>query len=134
MGWESRGPRLREIGVVACYPTHKQSTAGIPNAVRFHNQVRDTVLSATGFRDITSEKNGYQRLHGPIVSGGSKLMLLASGKLEELIVRRKSLFEEFEKNPQRLHLSLEIKIIDDQIAECNEQIRLEKNMRTRFTK
>ena len=61
-------------------------------------------------------------------------MLLASGKLEELIARRKSLFEEFEKNPQRLHLSLEIKIIDDQIAECNEQIRLEKNTRTRFTK
>jgi hypothetical protein len=61
-------------------------------------------------------------------------MLLASGKLEELIIRRKSLFEEFENNPQRLHLSLEIKFIDDQIAECNEQIRLEKSTRTRFTK
>jgi hypothetical protein len=61
-------------------------------------------------------------------------MLLASEKLEELIVRRKPLFEEFEKNPQRLHLSLEIKIIDDQIAECNQQIKLEKSTRTRFTR
>jgi hypothetical protein len=59
-------------------------------------------------------------------------MLLASGKLEELIVRRKPLFEEFEKNPQRLHLSLEIKFIDDQIAECNEQIRLEKMSNASF--
>jgi hypothetical protein len=61
-------------------------------------------------------------------------MLLASEKLEELIVRRKPLFEEFEKNPQRLRLSLEIKIINDQIAECNQQIRLEKSRQPRFTK
>jgi hypothetical protein len=58
-------------------------------------------------------------------------MLLASEtKREELIVRRKPLFEEFENNPQRLHLSLEIRIIDDQIAECNQQIRLERSTRT----
>jgi hypothetical protein len=61
-------------------------------------------------------------------------MLLASQKLKELVVRRKPLFEEFEKNPQRLGLSLEIKMIDDQIAECNQQIRLEKSTRTRLTK
>jgi len=36
--------------------------------------------------------------------------------IEELIVRRKPLFEEFQNNPQRWHLALEIKIIDDQIA------------------
>jgi hypothetical protein len=61
-------------------------------------------------------------------------MLLASGKLEQLIVRRKPLFEQLEKNPQRLHLSIEIKIIDDQIAECNREIRLEKSKRTRLTR
>jgi len=61
-------------------------------------------------------------------------MLLTSQKLKELVVRRKPLFEAFEKNPQRLRLSLEIKIIDDQIAECNQQIRLEKSTRTRFTR
>jgi hypothetical protein len=61
-------------------------------------------------------------------------MLLAQEKHEELIVRRKLLFEEFEKNPQRLHLSLEIKIIDDQIAESNQQTKLGKSTRTRLTK
>ena len=61
-------------------------------------------------------------------------MLLAPEKHEELIVRRKLLFEEFEKNPQRLHLSLEIKIIDDQISESNQQTRLEKRTRARLTK
>jgi hypothetical protein len=60
-------------------------------------------------------------------------MLLASEKLEELKARRKPLFDEFENNPQRLYLSLEIKIIDDQIAECNQQIRRERSTRTRFT-
>ena len=63
-----------------------------------------------------------------------KLMLLAQEKHEELVVRRKLLFEEFEKNPQRLHLSLEIKIIDDQIAESNQQTKLGKSTRTRLTK
>ena len=61
-------------------------------------------------------------------------MLLASEKLEELMARRKLLFEEFEKNPQRLHLSLEIKIMDDQIAESNRQTRLEKTTRARLSK
>jgi len=51
-------------------------------------------------------------------------MLPASEKREELLVRRKLLFKEFQDNPQRLHLSLEIKIIDDQVAECDQQIRL----------
>ena len=59
-------------------------------------------------------------------------MSLASEKRAELIVRRKPLCEDFEKNPQRLHLSLEIKMIDDRIAECDQQIRLEKSTRTRF--
>ena len=60
-------------------------------------------------------------------------MGLTSETLAELMLRRKPLFEEFENNPQRLHLSLEIKLIDDQIAECNQQIRLAKSTRTRFT-
>jgi hypothetical protein len=61
-------------------------------------------------------------------------MLLAPEKLEELIARRKLLFAEFEKNPQRLHLSVEIKILDDQIAGSNQQLRLEKTTRARLTK
>ena len=61
-------------------------------------------------------------------------MLPASETLEELLAKRKPLFGEFQNNPQRLHLSLEIKIIDDQIAECNQQIRLVNSTRTRFTR
>ena len=82
-------------------------------------------------RGVTREKNCYQQLHGLYTEcGGSRLMLLTSEKREDLIARRKPLFEQFENNPQRLHLSLEIKIIDDQIAECNQQIRLERSTRT----
>jgi len=37
--------------------------------------------------------------------------------LEELKAERRPLAEQFSKNPQRLHLAIEIKSIDDQIAE-----------------
>ena len=50
-------------------------------------------------------------------------------QLKGSIGRRKSLFEQFESNPQRLHLSLEIKILDDQIAECNQNIRADRGRR-----
>ena len=44
----------------------------------------------------------------------------------ELKARRKPLFEWFEKNPNDTSLVLEIKIVDDQIAECNDQIERER--------
>jgi len=44
-------------------------------------------------------------------------------KREELRVRRESLFQRFEKNPDEIHLALKIKIIDDQIAECTHLIK-----------
>ncbi|PYU18686.1 MAG: hypothetical protein DMG30_26890 [Acidobacteria bacterium] len=44
-------------------------------------------------------------------------------KREELRVRRESLFQRFEKNPDQMHLALKIKIIDDQIAECTHLIK-----------
>jgi hypothetical protein len=47
-------------------------------------------------------------------------------KVEGLKARRKPLFERYEMNPDELHLVLEIKYIDDEIAECNAQMRLEK--------
>ena len=47
-------------------------------------------------------------------------------KLEELRARRKPLFDWFEKNPDDSRLVLEIREIDDQIAECNEQIERER--------
>jgi hypothetical protein len=44
-------------------------------------------------------------------------------RLQELKDKRKPLSERFENNPNDTHLALELKVIDDQIAECNQQIR-----------
>jgi hypothetical protein len=43
----------------------------------------------------------------------------------ELKAKRDSLFTKYVKHPDRTHLALEIKIIDDQVAECVEQQSLE---------
>jgi hypothetical protein len=43
--------------------------------------------------------------------------------LQELKDKREPLQRRFENNPNEIHLALELKIIDDQIAECNQQIR-----------
>jgi hypothetical protein len=42
--------------------------------------------------------------------------------LEELKAKRRPLADQFEKNPQRLHLAIIIKSIDDQIDQCNQAI------------
>jgi hypothetical protein len=52
-------------------------------------------------------------------------------QLRELTGRRKPLAERFEKNPTAIRLALEIKVIDDQIAECNRQIQAGKTSRKR---
>jgi hypothetical protein len=46
-------------------------------------------------------------------------------KREVLQNRRTPLFKRYEKNSGDLRLALEIKIIDDQIAECTQQIESE---------
>jgi len=43
-------------------------------------------------------------------------------KREELMARRGPLAKQLEDNPSRIHLALEIKAIDDQIAECTRLI------------
>jgi hypothetical protein len=50
-------------------------------------------------------------------------------KVEGLRARRKPLFDWYEKNPTEIHLVLEIKIIDDEIAEYREQMDREKRNR-----
>jgi hypothetical protein len=47
-------------------------------------------------------------------------------KREELRARRVPLFQRFENDPNQIHLALEIKIIDDQIAECNHLIQQQR--------
>jgi hypothetical protein len=44
----------------------------------------------------------------------------------ELKARRRPLFDWYEKNPNDTSLVLEIKIVDDQIAECNQQIERQR--------
>jgi hypothetical protein len=44
-------------------------------------------------------------------------------RLQELTMQRKPLSERFKSNPKDTHLALELKIIDDQIAQCNQQIQ-----------
>jgi len=46
-------------------------------------------------------------------------------KREELENRRTALFKRYEKSPNDLRLALEIKMIDDQIAECTQQMERE---------
>jgi hypothetical protein len=48
--------------------------------------------------------------------------------LQELKDKRKPLQNRFEDNPTEIHLALELKIIDDQIAECNQQIRRDRTI------
>jgi hypothetical protein len=44
-------------------------------------------------------------------------------RVEQLAGKRKPLAAQFEKSPSDTHLALELKIIDDQIAECNQRIQ-----------
>ena len=50
-------------------------------------------------------------------------------KLRGLTDRRKLLAERFEKNPTVTRLALEIKDLDDQIAECNREIQADRKRR-----
>jgi hypothetical protein len=42
-------------------------------------------------------------------------------KRRVLKIKRDSLFKEYVKRPHNIHLSLEIKRIDDEIADCNQK-------------
>jgi hypothetical protein len=50
-------------------------------------------------------------------------------KVEGLRARRKPLFDWYEKNPNEIHLVIEIKNIDDEIAECRQEIDKAKRNR-----
>jgi len=47
-------------------------------------------------------------------------------RLQELIGKRKPVWQRFENNPNDTHLALELKVIDDQISECNLQIHRDR--------
>ena len=47
-------------------------------------------------------------------------------KLQELKAEREPLFQRFAYHPNEVHLAIQIKFIDDQIAECNHDIQLKR--------
>ncbi len=49
--------------------------------------------------------------------------------VDELVGKRKPLSEKFEKNPNDTHLALELKLIDNQIAEYNQQMQSDRKKR-----
>jgi hypothetical protein len=44
-------------------------------------------------------------------------------RLQELASQRKSLAARFQSNPEDTHLALELKVIDDQMAQCQQEIQ-----------
>ncbi|MGB9465007.1 MAG: hypothetical protein WBR10_07835 [Candidatus Acidiferrum sp.] len=61
---------------------------------------------------------------------GDNLMLAVAGawkkKRDDLKSKRNSLFEKYTKHPEDFHLSLEIKKIDDEIADCTQHVEQER--------
>jgi hypothetical protein len=51
-------------------------------------------------------------------------------RLEELKAEREPLFQRLSSNPNDTHLAIEIKLLDDQIAECNHLIKQKVKART----
>ena len=47
-------------------------------------------------------------------------------KRDDLKAKRNSLFEKYAKRPQDFHLALEIKKLDDEIAECTQHVEKER--------
>jgi hypothetical protein len=48
-------------------------------------------------------------------------------KREELKAKRELLFDKYLKHPTDIHLALEIKLLDDQVAECNVQLQHQRH-------
>ncbi len=47
-------------------------------------------------------------------------------KRDDLKAKRNSLFEKYAKHPEEFHLALEIKKIDDEIADCTQHVEHER--------
>ena len=54
--------------------------------------------------------------------------------LQVLRAEREPLFQQFTDNPSQIYLAIEIKLIDDQIAECNQDIQQKKKTQRQPTK
>jgi hypothetical protein len=67
---------------------------------------------------------------GRTLDAGANHMLAVAGvwkkKRDDLKAKRNSLFEKYAKHPEEFHLALEIKKIDDEIADCTQHVEQER--------
>jgi hypothetical protein len=73
-------------------------------------------------------KRAYTAYRGSIRV--SEIVIDEKRQREELKARRDALFEQYLKNPLKTRLALEIKTLDDQIAEHTKQIEQKTRSRT----
>jgi hypothetical protein len=59
---------------------------------------------------------------------------MSEKKLQELRAAREPLYQQFVNNPNAIHLALQIKTIDDQIAECTQIIQQKKKTHGQLTR
>jgi hypothetical protein len=125
-----RAPRSQEIGIVkeltrpgVCIPLKNPGlTVSALAAV-------ESVRAGVNARIIPETEAATASQRRCMLSEGTNRMSATSDVQKrklELKARRKPLFAWYEKNPNDTNLVLEIKIVDDQIAECNQQIERER--------
>ncbi len=59
---------------------------------------------------------------------------MSEKRLQELRAEREPLYQQLVNNPNEIHLALQIKILDDQIAECNQLIQQKKKTHGQLTR
>ena len=59
---------------------------------------------------------------------------MSEKKLQDLRAEREPLYRQFVNNPNEVRLAIQIKVIDDQIAECNQQIQQKKKTHGQLTR
>ncbi len=63
------------------------------------------------------------------MTGDNHMLAVASvwkKKRDDLKLKRNSLFEKYAKHPEDFHLALEIKKLDDEIADCTQHVEQER--------
>jgi hypothetical protein len=92
-------------------------------------------VTETSGRELTQLRNRLCKSEQTLIWGQARLIVKETlvtaragvwkRKREDLENRRAALFKRYEKSPGNLRLALEIRSIDDQIAECTQQIECE---------
>jgi hypothetical protein len=94
-------------------------------------QVLSNILLSGGHRVPRTSRSALpldaKRAH--TTCEGAHMLAVANNskkKCDDLKAKRNSLFAKYAKHPQDFHLALEIKKLDDEIAECTQQVEKER--------